>query len=503
LHKVLVEISTSWLPQIVAPVPQSGVKKMACYSQTHISPMLKITQNSQELMHEDLAAKCTGLQKIVEALSGEQRLLKFELGEYVAKSPEDHKVSTLKRMQELTSKVHQKADASDVAKLSFLVEKKIGLSSTKAPQDLVDAFEDRLKSHLQEFMARFDKLEASVAKKADSEHVATMAQLQEMRMELLAATPVTAEHKGVNANMVEATGQDASKNCLSKMLKNKLTNAEEDNERLEAQLRATMKQLESLSTAKAVDFEAPFPTVADAEISQIGQSEPEPVSLQSAQQLVDLNSPFFPCSETHWDDLDAEFTFLSDDSDDEICEGSFHSEGSTQDPDSPRKGSKGFCADTEASLQEECAALKEQARMQQAEQEGWFFDVAFSAQKECDRVRDQLEKASEAWNDERRWLTARHNEELVAWQELDADLAQQNANLRAVLAEKHETVQQVQPTKQVEPPAKQVASKRTLSNMLKVKLTNAEEENERLLQERELLSQKLQFFKSITSECSI
>jgi len=134
--------------------------------------------------------------------------------------------------------------------------------------------------------------------------------------------------------------------------------------------------------------------------------------------------------------------------------------------------------------------------MQQAEHEGGCFDVAISAQQEVDRVRDQLEQASEAWTDERRCLTAQHNEELLAWQEVDADLAQQNANLRAVLAEKHATVQQVKPTGQA-------ASKRTLSNILKLKLTNAEEENEHLVREREVLSQELQFFKSITSECSI
>merc|ERR1719174_3671072 len=98
--------------------------------------MLKIMQNSQELMNEKLDAKYTSLQKVVEALSSEQRILKFELGEYVAKSPEDHKVSTLKRMQELSAKVHQKADASDVAKLSLLVEKKVAqaLSCTKGLQ---------------------------------------------------------------------------------------------------------------------------------------------------------------------------------------------------------------------------------------------------------------------------------------------------------------------------------------------------------------------------------
>jgi hypothetical protein len=53
-------------------------------------------------------------------------------------------------------------------------------------QDLVEVYE---------CMARLDQQDSVLRKKADSEHVATWAQLQEMRKELLAAIAVMAEHK--------------------------------------------------------------------------------------------------------------------------------------------------------------------------------------------------------------------------------------------------------------------------------------------------------------------
>jgi len=234
---------TVCLQDLVGSKPLSGVQEIcACYFETHISPMIKTLQYSQELMNERLEDKCMSMQKAADALGAEQRLL-------VSKS-----VSTLKRMQELTVKVNEKADATDIARLSALVvSSRQSCKSVNAPQvsspvsspSQMLRFEESLHSSLQECMARFDKLDAALAKKADSEHVATLGQLQEMKLELSAAAAVMAEDKveGSTAwsNMgrnkeeakmeqVDPTGQGASKPCLSGTLRRrKLTSDETDN----------------------------------------------------------------------------------------------------------------------------------------------------------------------------------------------------------------------------------------------------------------------------------
>jgi len=213
------------MPELIAPAPTSGMEEIcACYFEAHVAPMLKIIQRTQELMNNKLE--------------------------------ENYK--------ELAAKVHQKADAGDVARLAVMVERKVQLSSSgwiNGPkeslqvnstsqtwrQDRVDAFEQ---SVLQERIV--------LAKKADSEHVATLVQLPEMRKELFAATGVIAEHKvetsttwdNLQGNRVEAkeeqvdaTKQSTPKESLSEILKSKLSNAEEDNERLQIKLDVAMKQL--------------------------------------------------------------------------------------------------------------------------------------------------------------------------------------------------------------------------------------------------------------------
>jgi hypothetical protein len=95
---------------------------------------------------------------------------------------------------------------------------------------------------------------------------------------LLDAAMATAEDK-VDGNIVStskeghqakeahlaSTGQDVSKTSLSKMLKMKLTDAEEENERLQAHLDEVLKELAVVQKA----------TVTDAAIRHINRSEPE------------------------------------------------------------------------------------------------------------------------------------------------------------------------------------------------------------------------------------
>jgi hypothetical protein len=69
-------------------------------------------------------------------------------------------------------------------------------------QDRVAVFEERLDSSMQECMDQLDKLNVSLAKKADSEHVATLAQLQEMRAEL-AAVP-----SSLRVNVASVSAED-------------------------------------------------------------------------------------------------------------------------------------------------------------------------------------------------------------------------------------------------------------------------------------------------------
>jgi len=247
--------------ELVAPfLLPSGMQEIcAGYFETHISPMLKTMQKTQELMNEKLEDNYTTL-------------------------------------QELASEVHQKADASDVARLAALVESIDGMSpsrsikvpvspQTKFPsqmqrQDRVGAFEEKL---LQECMDRFEERVLLEADKAEREHDVILAQLQEMTIELVAVTAFMAEHKveastasiDLEGNRVEAkqeqvepTGQEVTKPCLSQILKSKLTIVEEDNQRLDLEVDAAMKQLGSVSTAMALGIEAPLPTISDAAMWQ-------------------------------------------------------------------------------------------------------------------------------------------------------------------------------------------------------------------------------------------
>lgn len=237
------------MPELIAPAPTSGMEEIcACYFEAHVAPMLKIIQRTQELMNNKLE----------------------------------------NNYKELAAKVHQKADAGDVARLAVMVERNVQLSSSgwiNGPkvslqvnstsqtwrQDRVDAFEQ---SVLQERIV--------LAKQADGEHVATLVQMPEMRKELFAAAGVIAEHKvetsttwnNVQGNRVEAKEQqaDATKQStlnesLSEILKSKLSIAEEDNERLQIKLDVAMKQLHK-------DLEEP-PFELEREISFLSDDSAE------------------------------------------------------------------------------------------------------------------------------------------------------------------------------------------------------------------------------------
>jgi len=236
----------------------------ASYFEAHVAPMLKIIQKTQELTNNN-------------------------------KLEENYK--------ELAAKVHEKADAGDVARLAVMVERKVQLSSSgwiNGPQvslqvdstsptwrqDRVDSFDQ---SVLQE--------RTVLAKKADSDLLATWYELPEMRKELFAATGVIAEHKvetsttwdNVQGNRVEAkeeqvdaTKQSTLKESLSEKLKSKLPIAEEDNERLQIKLDVAMKQLHK-------DLEEP-PLELQSEISFLSDDFAEDSPCSSTRCTHKLHS---------------------------------------------------------------------------------------------------------------------------------------------------------------------------------------------------------------------
>jgi len=499
----------------------------ACYIENHVSPMLKIIQNSQELLKEKLEDNNIIMQGTIDALREEQRLLKLELGEFRAKSPDNYTtvqnaaaaLTTLKQMQALTAKVYQKADASDVAGLTALVESEVGLSSSrcikglqvstqvKSPpemqrQDRIDAFEE---GAMQPRMELFDKQDAGSAEKADSDHAALVVQVQGLRKELAAATASMARHKvegsiardSVEGNktkareeQVEPTEQDSSKPFSSHTLSSNLINAEQASERLLMDKDSEETQAYGSSS------------LIKGRCGMEQQRAPQP-QLQPQTPPTRLSAVQSPA-------LDSEITFLSDDS--------------TQEPCSSVSCTQELYRDTGATMQpevlQEPAAWKiERAQMQQAEPEARGAGVCISAQEEGDRLRDKLEEAQEARHHDRSCLTERISGDPlvqpstadrisgVAWPQVRDPLCNaaqvegpqvgmkaetpREAGLRAPPAKKDEALQQVEPVGQD-------ASKRSLAKILQLKLTNAEEDNERLQQERTDLSRKFKLLREMT-----
>jgi len=381
--------STSCLQKMVAPLPPSDVQEMcACYFETHVSPMLKIIQHSQELMNKKLEDNYTTLQKAAE----QQRRLKFEFGEFAEDSAG--------AVQELTAKVHQKADASDVARLAALLESKDGLSCA----------------------------------------------LSEPR--------------------------------LANILKSKLTNAEEDNECLQGLLDAAMKQLESVSAAKAVDVEAHV--LSDAAMWQ--QVEPDleepPLDKEftflSDDSIADSTQDF--AQEPEEPPLKSEFSFPSDESTEDSTQ------DSTQEPCFWKRCTQQLHCEIEASLQQDRVAMTVERCQERvaknalpwmAEQDDRWVKVCIIATGECDRPRDKFEEAQMAWHHAR-----------------SCQVAKLPGSLRAALAEEDEALQQVKPIGQD-------SSKSSLPKILNLRFTNTEEENERLEQAREDLSKKYQESRSM------
>jgi hypothetical protein len=340
--------------------------------------MLKIMQRSQELINLKLEDSYTSVQKALDALTVEQRLLKIEFDEFISKSSDEHKLST-------------QSNAGLASRRSMNGPRVIAPCQMQHQGD-VDASEEGLHSKQQECMALFEQLNSALAKKADSAHVETWLQLQEMRMELLAGIAGTAEHKVEGSiawksaegnkmeEQVEPTGQGASKVCS--ILKAKLTNAEEDNEGLQLRVNAAMEQLKSVCAAKAVDFEAAVTTFSDVAILQVvtSQSAMEPGGMESRLTLLQnamksglaagmaeqtktevppcmhggfevmaardelpfLNGDSTPMEEPLEKDLqesllDQEFTFLSDDSTADPCATTFHPEDFAREPCSAKR----------------------------------------------------------------------------------------------------------------------------------------------------------------------
>lgn len=245
-----------------------------------------------------------------------------------------------------------------------------------------------------------------------------------------ALNKVKGNEQEAKEEQVEHAGQGTSKGCLSKILRSKLTNAEEENERLRAELDAAMKRLESASAAKALNFEA------SVDFERLISSE----------------------------------TFLSEDT--------------TQDS---RRNSHEPCSEPTGQMQE----------VEQGDPH--FVEVCTIARENCDRL---LEEAAMVWHDDRGLLTARRGEELVASQQEHGPLSNamqvevamepktlRNANMRTALPQKDEGLQQVKLTEMDSP-------KHPLLKILKLKLTTAEEQNERLEHERDDLSEQLQALKS-------
>jgi len=369
----------SCLQEMVAPLPPGGVQEIcACYFETHVSPMLKSMQRSQELINLKLEDSYTSVQKALDALTVEQRLLKIEFDEFISKSSDEQKLSTQSN--------------AGLASRRSMNGPRVSAPCQMHHQGDVDASEESLHSKQQECMALLEQPNTALAKKADSAHVETWLQLQEMRMELLAGIAGTAEHKveGSSAcksaegnkvqGQVEPTGQDVSKVCS--ILKAKLTNAEEDNEGLQVRVNAAMKELKSVCAAKAVDFEAAVTTFSDVAILQVvtSQSAMEPGGMESrltqlqnamksglaaemAEQtktevppsmhggfevmaarddLPFLNGDSTPMQEPLEKDLeesllDKEFTFLSDDSTEDPCATTFLSEDFAREPCSAKR----------------------------------------------------------------------------------------------------------------------------------------------------------------------
>jgi len=328
--------------------------------------------------------------------------------------------------------------------------------------DDVDAFEDTL---LQACVAPLEQMDAALdaaleqmdaALDADSEHVSRLATL--VQLQSLAATAVTSEHKEAGSTSskklqghkaeakednVEPAGLHVSKACFSNTLTSKLTDTEEDNGSLRVQLGPASKQLKSVSAAKALDFD------------HLGFDDAEDFERECSFE-----------------------TFLSHDSTDDSTYATFASEICTQE----------LHRDTEDSLQQERLALNvDRAPMQQAQQDAPYVDVCIIAQEENKRLRDKFEEARMDWHQARSRLTVQHIEESVALQE------QRDPLCNALQVEAtHVAMEHVEPTGED-------LSNRSLSKILKHKLTNAEEENERLQQELDALSKKFQALRSVSS----
>jgi hypothetical protein len=233
---------------------------------------------------DDFPAKVPGLvnhkrefinEKLIDALNAQQ-LPNDECARFAGKSRPEY-VATLVQLKEVTSELLARALAEEK------VEGKTILTNTEESQ----AKEEQAEPTGQ------DVSKASLSKMLKSKLTNAEEENERLRVQLDAAM-ATAEGKVDGSTFwankegnqakeahLAPTGQDISKTSLSKMLKMKLTNAEEENERLQAHLDAVLKEL-------AIAQEA---TVTDAAMMHITRPEPEMEKSPKDAAMMHINRP--------------------------------------------------------------------------------------------------------------------------------------------------------------------------------------------------------------------
>jgi hypothetical protein len=253
--------------------------------------------------------------------------------------------------------------------------------------------------------------------------------------------------EGNKEKQVEPTRREASLSRLSKSLKNKLTNAEEENERLQRQLECRSSKILKNKLHNAEEENESLQMQLDAALKQLANvSAASEIQGSRRLELPQLKLCSLSAFSTRSDSKSSMCSFgslsLSSASSQEDCcdvRSARLASGSSW----PVLPSSTFCdgtdasaethCDTAASLQQACPAVDvERATMRQADQEARCVE-------ECVRLREALEKSTQAWHHERGCLKAQHSEELFALQQEREALRHEIALLQAKCQEWQQT----------------------------------------------------------------